>query len=171
MPELARQSRGPVRQVLMLYVGREALLLCACGCEPQEKSANSAVTSRLVMQGQPVLRYNTSKRTQARMMEGLLMQLRALKAAGATRMMTLHNAFTAFDAPDPGSEGHVEDSGSKASAPMQPGQFERWLDLIRKQGADPTRLMTLSAHQVCPRACWQMLKIAEAALSWLAAVA
>jgi hypothetical protein len=52
------------------------------------------------MQGEPKLRYHASKHTQAGMMEGLLLLLRAMHASGAERLLTLHNTYTAWSRPD-----------------------------------------------------------------------
>jgi hypothetical protein len=102
-------------------------------------------------QGQPRLLYSPSKRTQQRMMEALLVQLRALKAAGASRLLTLHHKFTAFDAAGSGSgRDGAEVNTNAAGTTGDTSSFDCWLDTVKQRSADPARLMTLSAHQVLP---------------------
>ena len=51
----------------------------------------------ILMQGEPVVKYETSAGTQAVMLEALVMQLRAMHARGATRLVTTHSTRTCYE--------------------------------------------------------------------------
>lgn len=163
-----------------------------------------------ILQGEPVLSYKPTKHTKAAILEGLLIQLRALHEVGATRILSLHNARTEFchvTAPDtvagagaPSVDGDPAGSGgqgsSKAALPEElaaaeedgvgldrdregatagpkaakgDAAFEAFVAKVAKQGADPLRLQTLSAHQVrvsvpraqqyCSRASYRPMRL------------
>lgn len=104
------------------------------------------------MQGEPKLAYHATKSTQDGMLEGLVVQLRAMHAAGATRLLTMHGAYTAWDRPtaaagaDKGDD--VATGGLVSVAKGDADGFEAWLRTVRKRGANPYRLTHMSAHQV-----------------------
>jgi hypothetical protein len=87
------------------------------------------------VQGQPELFYKLNKSTEKNVLEGLLLALRSLRAAGAQRILTLHDSYTEYTLPNSGEED------ADAS-------FEEWLKGVEKKGAGPLRLQLFSAHQV-----------------------
>lgn len=94
-----------------------------------------------MLQGQPELFYKVSKATEKNVLEGMVLSLRSLRAAGARRLMTLHNSYTVYT-PGHGTEvssGDVEDTDAC---------FEEWLRGVEKKGAGAHDMQLFSAHQV-----------------------
>lgn len=89
------------------------------------------------MQGQPELFYKLSKATEKNVLEGMMLSLRALRASGAQRMLTLHDSYTEY------TGGH-DSSGQEDSDAC----FEEWLRGVEKKGGGPHQLQLFSAHQV-----------------------
>jgi hypothetical protein len=94
-----------------------------------------------VVQGQPELFYKMSKNTEKNVLEALVLSLRSLRAAGAQRLLTLHDSYTEYTSgPESAPQGEDKDIADAA--------FEEWLKGVERRGAAPHQLQTLSAHQV-----------------------
>jgi hypothetical protein len=87
-----------------------------------------------------MLSYRVSRGTQAQVMESVVLAARALRAAGATRLMTLHDDRTMF------VEGDAQSRGIGSASEEE--HFEAWLKRVRAKGAGALQMMLLSAHQV-----------------------
>lgn len=96
-----------------------------------------------MLQGQPELFYKLSRATQKNVLEGMVLSLRSLRAAGAARLMTLHDAYTVYT-PSHGPDISAADEEDAEAC------FEEWLRGVMKKGGGPHQLQLFSAHQVCP---------------------
>lgn len=93
------------------------------------------------MQGQPELFYKLSKATEKSVVEGLVLSLRSLRAAGAQRLVTLHDSYTEYRSNQGSSALCGEEEDADAC-------FEEWLRRVEKKGGGGLHLQLFSAHQV-----------------------
>ena len=83
--------------------------------------------------GQPRLHYEIAPRDEESMVQGMQLGLKALKAAGATSVMTCLNSERGrFDVVNGGDDG----------------DFEAWLGEVRATGVPLLKMATFSAHQM-----------------------